>query len=55
MLVIITKCFSVEVSVLRGSGLFSLGCTILVLGVLVPIVLLINKYFPFVIGKTSKC
>lgn len=55
MLVLIAKCFSVEVSVLRGSGLFSLGCTILIIGALVPIVLLINNYFPFVVGNKSKC
>ena len=54
MLVIIAKCFSVEVSVLRESVLFSLGSTIVIIGVLVPIVLFINKYIPSVVGNSHK-
>lgn len=51
LLVIVSKLGGCEVSVLRESVWISIGITILLVILLTPVILFINKYIPCVMGK----
>ena len=45
------KILHMEMETLRGSTLLSLGATILVIGILVPVIMGLNKYLPELVGR----
>lgn len=51
LLAILSKVSGIEMDVLRGSTLLSIGATLLTIGVLVPIVLGLNRFLPWLVGK----
>ena len=46
--------FNINISILRGSIIYSTLMTLLIIVVTIPIIFVINKFFPFCIGKTKK-
>ena len=54
LLVIISNLSGMEITVIRKSEIFSLGITFLCVLLLAPIVICVNKYFPFLLGKERR-
>lgn len=50
MLVVLSKCSGLEVSTIRESIIMSIVITVSVVAILIPIIMAINKYIPYVVG-----
>ena len=51
VLAVLSKVLHIEMATLRGSELWSLCVTILVIGLLIPVILGLNKYLPVLVGR----
>lgn len=50
MLVVLSKCSGLEVSTIRESIIMSIVITVSVVAILIPIIMAINKYIPYIVG-----
>lgn len=54
VIIIFSKITKLQVDFIRGNIFCILGVTIMIILVIMPIIFFINKYMPFIIGKSKK-